>query len=173
MVDGEDAFLRQISSTGNNARLNVSSTATDPAGDPGPELTPAWELYARAITLTNTDTNESIVLKGPGHPDNSFSDDEEPYFWTPDNGSDFSAWSVAANNNAVSITMDDGATSGVTHAVNADPVTVAYAVPQPGITHQGRVAVDHTVNAGAVTVTYSPCPCRASHIRSGRLSPTQ
>ena len=51
----------------------------------------------------------------------------------------------------------------VAHAVDADPVTVAYAVPQPGVTHQGRIAVDHTVNAGAVTVAYAVPQPSVSH----------
>ena len=51
----------------------------------------------------------------------------------------------------------------VAYAVDADPVTVAYAVPQPGVTHQGRTAVDHTVNAGAVTVAYAVPQPSVSH----------
>ena len=58
----------------------------------------------------------------------------------------------------------------VAYAVDADPVTVAYAVPQPGVTHQGRIAVDHTVNAGAVTVAYAvPAAERLAH--GSRLLP--
>ena len=40
---------------------------------------------------------------------------------------------------------------------------MAYAVPQPGVTHQGRIAVDHTVNAGAVAVTYAVPQPSVSH----------
>ena len=44
-----------------------------------------------------------------------------------------------------------GGRVAVDHAVDADPVTVAYAVPQPGVTHMAG----HAVNANPVTVTYA------------------
>ena len=41
------------------------------------------------------------------------------------------------------------------HTVDADPVAVAYAVPQPTVTYTPRVPVDHTVDADPVAVAYA------------------
>ena len=41
-----------------------------------------------------------------------------------------------------------------THGVDADPVAVAYAIPQPTVTHTAHVPDSHTVDADPVTVTY-------------------
>ena len=79
---GGVAYLRYIRVIGGSIQLRTSLTAGADPDDAGPELTPLWETYEEAITLTDSLGN-SIVLKGPNHPDNSFAEGTEPYFWTP------------------------------------------------------------------------------------------
>ena len=51
---------------------------------------------------------QGITLKGPAHPDNTFPDPAEPYFWTPDNGPAWNDWAVEAVNDDVTLTISDG-----------------------------------------------------------------
>jgi len=52
--------------------------------------------------------SSTLVLKGPDHPDNTFADPDEPYFWTPDNAADAQAWFTANSFQKVTLTLDDG-----------------------------------------------------------------
>ena len=85
------AYLRSVQKIGSSPRIGIASTADGDDTDAGPELSNAWETHADAITL-HRDGVDDLVLKGPNNPDNSFSDPTEPYFWVPDNGTEFAAW---------------------------------------------------------------------------------
>ena len=99
--------------------------ATSPDADPedaGPELTAALETAEEAFTFAEAD-GDSIVLKGPAHPDNTFADPTEPYFWTPDNGPALNAWAIdlSAGSDVVTLTLDDG------QVVTMQPVAATFA----------------------------------------------
>ena len=82
------AYLREVERVGSNPRIRISSTPTEDASDAGPELIPAWEIYEEAI-LMQRDGADDLILKGPAHPDNPFSDETEPYFWIADNQAEY------------------------------------------------------------------------------------
>ena len=90
VVGGGTAYLRRFGISGNSTRLDVSVSDTGSFVGAGPELVPEWEDWEGAIVFDAD--GGGITLKGPNHPDNSFSDPSEPYFWTPDNGSAFRDW---------------------------------------------------------------------------------
>ena len=98
VVGGGAAYLRYVQGQSTNIRFRFSSTATDDSLDAGPELVPEWEDYAEALTF-EADGAETVVLKGPAHPDNAFSDPSEPYFWIPDNGAAWQTYWQDANGN--------------------------------------------------------------------------
>ena len=83
---GSTAWLRLVQRVGASFVLRLSATETGDPLDAGPEFTDGVTLYERAFTFSEAG-GDSITLKGPNHPDNSFQDPSEPYFWTPDNGS--------------------------------------------------------------------------------------
>ena len=90
VVGGGTAYLRRFGISGNSTRLDVSESDTGSFVGAGPELVTEWEDWEGAIVF-DADAG-GITLKGPNHPDNSFSDPSEPYFWTPDNGAAFRDW---------------------------------------------------------------------------------
>ena len=115
---GGVAYLRMFELVGSSSRLSIALNATDDPALAGPELTSTWELYASAIVFDDADGN-SLTLKGPAHPDNSFNDDTEQYFWTPDNFSDWNTYWISAHT-ALTLTLDDGGAAGLTIPVIAD-----------------------------------------------------
>ena len=89
---------------------NCALLPIESGGDPnasGPQLTDTWEVYASALILSEAG-GDSVTLKGPNHPDNTFQDPSEPYFWTPDNGSAFASWIQALGTGEITLTLDDG-----------------------------------------------------------------
>ena len=93
LIDGgATAYLRFFDNTGNNARLRLSSGPDNDPNDLGPSLADYLIVASEAIILYSDDLDDEFILKGPNHPANSFSDPSEPYFWTPDNGTEFAAW---------------------------------------------------------------------------------
>ena len=88
VVGGAAAYLREVERVGSNPRIRISSTPTEDASDAGPELIPGWEVYEEAI-LMQRDGADDLILKGPAHPDNPFSDETEPYFWIADNQAEY------------------------------------------------------------------------------------
>ena len=107
VAGGATAYLREINvSGGGNVQFRVSATTTGDPADAGPELKGTWEIYAEAISFSDDEGN-SLALKGPNNPDNSFSDPDEPYFWTPDNGTAVTAYWAAARTN-IQLTLDTG-----------------------------------------------------------------
>ena len=85
---------------------DVENAAGDPSAD-GPEFTEAVEQYSSAF-MFDVAGGQGITLKGPAHPDNTFPDPAEPYFWTPDNGPAWNDWAVEAVNDDVTLTISDG-----------------------------------------------------------------
>ena len=102
---GGTAYLRHIRRNGNSLQVRLSATAEDRPEDAGPEFTPALETSPRAFTFA--DGTDTLVLKGPGHEDNTFADRTEPYFWTPDNTTEFTAW-FGSTHRDFTLTLDDG-----------------------------------------------------------------
>ena len=106
---GGTAYFRHYHQLGSgNAQFYTDSSAT--GGSPigaGPDLTPAWEIADEAITFTE-EGGSSLILKGPNHPDNTFSDPSESYFWTPDNRSAHASWVTNVGDGAVSMILWDG-----------------------------------------------------------------
>ncbi|MDE0392826.1 MAG: hypothetical protein OXI57_12245, partial [Rhodospirillales bacterium] len=99
------AYLRRVRRNGNSLQVRLSATADDRPEDAGPEFSTALETSARAFTFT--DGADTLVLKGPGHEDNTFADETEPYFWTPGNTAEFTAW-FGSTRQDFTLTLDDG-----------------------------------------------------------------
>ena len=171
--------------SGNNVRLYRDSGSTDPASDyfddPGSPLYPTAKMYiqtaagGRAEYDAGNGVNNANFFLASGEDATIVSGiSTGDYFLiaiaepTVDHAVNADPTTVAYAVPAAAITHTPRTL--VAYAVDADPVTVAYAVPQPGVTHQGRTAVDHTVNAGAVTVAYAvPAAERLAH--GSRLLP--
>ena len=106
---GGVAYLRVINpSGGGSLQIRLSDTPTSEPNDPGPAFVDSLLILEDAFTFDSDGNAGSIVLKGPNHPDNSFQDPTEPYFWTPDNGVAFIAWSNAARTQNVTLTLNGG-----------------------------------------------------------------
>ncbi len=99
-------YLRSIENVGSNIRVRTSVSATAAPTDAGPDLSDAWETYEAAFTFSDAD-GSTLVMKGPGHPDNPFADPTEPYFWIPDNATAWNTWAPASHT-AATLTLDDG-----------------------------------------------------------------
>ena len=110
MIEGGGvAYLRVINpSGGGSLQIRLSDTPTSEPNDPGPAFVDSLLILEDAFTFDSDGNAGSIVLKGPNHPDNSFQDPTEPYFWTPDNGVAFIAWSNAARTQNVTLTLNGG-----------------------------------------------------------------
>ena len=106
IAGGSVAYLRHIERVGNSIRVRLATTETDDPLDSGPHFTQAFEAADEALTFVGTDS-ATVVLKGPGHGDNTFADPIEPYFWTPDNGAAMNAWFAGRSGN-FTLTLDDG-----------------------------------------------------------------
>ena len=110
LIDGgATAYLRTIQLVSNSIILRLASSSTDDPTATGPMFTNEVELFNSALTFTSSD-NSNVILKGPGHLSNTFSDPTEPYFWTPDNGIAWNAFWVSAvnNNSTVTLVINDG-----------------------------------------------------------------
>jgi len=102
---GGRAYLRHIRAVGASIQVRLSASATADPNDPGPAFSADLLTYARALTFAKG--GDVLVLKGPGHEDNSSADPTEPYFWTPDNGLDSNLWFID-NRGDFTLTLDDG-----------------------------------------------------------------
>ena len=107
VADGGAAYLRYVAHSAGSISLRLSATATGVPPLPGPELSEDFEGYDEAVVLTDGSGN-TVTIRGPAHPDNTSTDPTEPYSWTPENSADFTAWSAAAVDSEISITLDDG-----------------------------------------------------------------
>ena len=112
LAGGGTAYIRQISviSVGGfrAVGLNVSTSISQPDYESGPELTPAWERSASALSFAAPGRG-SITIKGPTHPDSVVMDSTEPYSWRPDNYSALVTWlNALSSTDRVSITLSDG-----------------------------------------------------------------
>ena len=79
VVGGGTAYLRQVQRTGTFPRIKTALTTTASGDDPGPELVSEWEVFENAILMQRNGVDD-LELKGPGSPDNPFSDDAEALF---------------------------------------------------------------------------------------------
>ena len=114
VVGGATAYLRRIGeSGGGSCRIDISSAASGSYTGAGPELIPAWEVLVNAIVFSAD--GGGLTLKGPNHPDNSFRDPTEPYFWTPDNSTAYRDWIVAEPRN-VTVRFNGPAAPGLIDA---------------------------------------------------------
>ena len=123
IAGGGIAYLRHIERVGSSIRVRLAATETADPLDAGPEFTAAFEAADEAFTFA-APGGASVVLKGPGHADNSFPDPTEPYFWTPDNGAAMSAW-FTGRSGAFTLTLDDGAAGDVRDVGGTAAVGVA------------------------------------------------
>ena len=142
--NGAEAWLRYLDRSATSIRLRLSSTETEEPSDEGPEFTPALKEYESALTFTDDDG--SIVLPGPGHDSNSFSDPTEPYFWTPPAALGWAAWVQNITGN-VTLTLDDGveiqpslADPGTTSAGSPEAELTAIPMVDPVAVDTGQVA---------------------------------
>ena len=119
---GATAYLVALNRAGQSVQFYTAATSDGDGSDTGPQMTAAWEAYAEAITLDNNDTGDSLVLRGPGHPDNTFVDPTEPYFWTPANT--VATFWAAAIGASVTVTLDDGVPIVQAFTGNANPLTL-------------------------------------------------
>ena len=100
----ELAYIRFLQLVGGSLRIRLSST---PDADPeaiGPEFSNSVENFLEAFIFINQD-GEELTTPGPNNETNFFSDPDEPYFWTPPNFNEVSAFFISATN--VSITIQD------------------------------------------------------------------
>ena len=157
---GATAYLRFVRDVGGNAQLRLSATATGEPSDEGPDLTEEVEQYAQAFVFS--DDNGSVTLAGPDHPDNGFRDPTDPYFWTPSNSAEWSAW-VNAVTGSVTLTISDG-DAGV--QVQASGTAAASG------TARIRVATGRQIRAAGAAAASGAARIRAAGPRRVRASGT-
>ena len=108
LIDGgADAYLRYIRDVGTSIQVQLSETADGSPDEAGLQFSAVFETAAAAFTFVAEDAS-SLILKGPGHADNTFADPDEPYFWTPDNGAEMQTWFNATRHSEATLTLDDG-----------------------------------------------------------------
>ncbi|MCY4660251.1 MAG: DUF1833 family protein, partial [Acidobacteria bacterium] len=107
IAGGQSAYLRLIRDVAGSVQFELAINATIASAEPGPHFTPELERADEAFTFVGPGSS-TLVLKGPDHPDNTFADPDEPYFWTPDNAADAQAWFSANAFQKVTLTLDDG-----------------------------------------------------------------
>ena len=109
LVDGGAvAYARVLNRVGTSIQFQLAATIDGDAFPSGPAMNDAWLVYASAMILESAGVT-ALTLKGPNHPDNSFRDASEPYFWTPDNSADMVAFFAAALGSEVTVTITDSA----------------------------------------------------------------
>ena len=109
LIDGGGtAYLRQFRLIANSAIVRLAASPDADPQDAGPEFTVALETANEAFTLAEAGGGAALVLKGPAHSDNLFSDSSEVYYWTPDNGAAWHEWALGTGSGVVTLTLDDG-----------------------------------------------------------------
>ena len=107
IAGGQTAYLRLIREVAGSMQFELAINATIASAEPGPHFTPELERADEALTFVGPGSS-TLALKGPDHPDNTFADPDEPYFWTPDNAANALAWFTANSFQKVTLTLDDG-----------------------------------------------------------------
>ena len=137
----------------------------------GPELTPAWEGSAVALTV-RAPTLPDLVIIGPSSSGLAFTDESEPYRWRLSAAQSAAAYSnggssgiegwtddfdalTTAQQAGVTLILDDGVPVPEDHAVDAGAAAWSFALPEPEVTRTGPAAVDHAVNAGGVAWAFA------------------
>ena len=169
--NGAEAWLRYLDRAGSSIRLRLSSTETEEPSDEGPEFTLALKEYESALTFTDDDG--SIVLPGPGHDSNSFSDPTEPYFWTPPAALGWAAWVQNITGN-VTLTLDDGvelqpslADPGTTSAGSPEAELTAIPMVDPVTVDTGQVAAGNPQAELTAVPTLDPVLADPATVRAG------
>ena len=108
IAGGTTAYLRYVQRTGNSVRIRLAVNDSDDPESGGPDFTDSVEQYEAAFVFSRTG-GAGIILKGPDHVDNLFVDETDPYFWTPDNGSEWAVWVASLSGDDVSLTITDEA----------------------------------------------------------------
>ena len=103
IAGGGVAYFRYFRQLIGNPKIRLASTADSSPTASGPEFTREFETADNALMFVSGES--SIVLKGPGHPDNEYVDDSEPYYWTPDNTEAFRDWFEANHENAITLRL--------------------------------------------------------------------
>ena len=132
---GGTAYLRHIQDVSGSIQVYLAATADGELTGGGPHFTAAFEQAEGAFTFV-ADESATLVLKGPGHADNTVADSDEPYFWTPDNGAEMQAWFNTHRHHEVTLTLDDG----------VDPATVV----------RGKASAGEAETAAGVTLLPAP-----------------
>ena len=129
-TSGQTIYLRRFSlDRFQGVRFQVAAQAS---GADGPDLTPEWEQYASAITLSRGRGTE-LTIAGPDYPGNRGSgerDPTEPYEWfLPSRETTalvaFIAASRSAGQDAYSLILDDG----VPTIIDASPIAWSMTIP--------------------------------------------
>ena len=169
--NGAEAWLRYLDRAGSSIRLRLSSTETEEPSDEGPEFTLALKEYESALTFTDDDG--SIVLPGPGHDSNSFSDPTEPYFWTPPAALGWAAWVQNITGN-VTLTLDDGvelqpslADPGTTSAGSPEAALTAVPTSDPVAVDPGQAAAGNPRAELTAVPTLDPMLADPATVRAG------
>ena len=122
LVDGGiEAYLATFRRAGTSFRLNTAGSQTESSSSSGPQMSSAWTLSETAITIIKPDAT-SLVMKGPAHADNTFSDDSEPHFWTPDNSAEMVTF-LSSYTGSLDVLFDDGV---VTPSIDVELVEVSF-----------------------------------------------
>ena len=137
IAGGGVAYLRYFQVNAGGPKIRLAATTDGQSDADGPEFTDGFETADDALTLVSGAS--SVVLKGPGHPDNVYADPSEPYWWSPDNHRAVSAFWVVNHDNAITLTL-----SG---PVTADTVTALGVIARALIT-VGRDANWYSRHAG-------------------------
>ena len=108
LIDGGGAaYLRFIQNVTGSIRVRLAATTTADPTEAGPHFSSTMETADAAFVLTAAG-GSSLTLKGPNHPDNTFADPSDPYFWTPDNSAAWNTWVTTLGAGSVSLTLSDG-----------------------------------------------------------------
>ena len=106
VAGGAAAHIRYIEEIAGSIRIRLAPDQTSDPPTAGPEFSASVETLATALTFSETGGG-SVGLKGPAHADNTFADNSEPYYWTPDNSAAWTAWVRGLGSGAVTLTIND------------------------------------------------------------------
>ena len=131
VAGGGVAYLRYIAVVGPSIQVRLALNATDDPSGAGPEFAAVLETAAAVFTFRAG--SDAVVLKGPNHPDNAFQDPTDPYFWSPDNGTQWNTFALSSRTDNIVLTLNDGLPES--HAVDAGDLLWTFAFVQPTVTH--------------------------------------
>ena len=105
--DGSASYLRYFEFSVNpKIRFSLAPNTPNPA-DADADLSTQWEVGDTAIELV-ANNGDTVVVFGPAHPDNIFSDPTEPYFWTSPTGTALAAFGADHIGETVTLYLESG-----------------------------------------------------------------